>query len=162
MVVYVADANIWIDLHHADLLDAAFQLDVSWVTPDLITHELRTLSSDLLVTRGLTIRTLNADELMRIPALSRTYPGPSAPDLAALVVANADGGIVITGDGPLRKAAEQEDLPVHGVLWILDQLVEREIIAYARARAALRAMLSRGARLPEQPVRERLDQWSTP
>lgn len=161
MIVYVADANIWIDLHHADLLDAAFHLNVSWVTPDLITHELRTLSPDLLVARGLTIRTLTADELSRIPTLNRIYPRPSPPDLAALVVAEAEDGIVITGDGPLRNAAHQEGLPVHGVLWILDQLVERAIIAHQRAHAGLRAMISQGTRLPKQPVRTRLERWQT-
>lgn len=44
-----------------------------------------------------------------------------------------------------RRAAQQEDVPIHGVLWVLDQLVERTIIAHRRAHAALRAMTSHTA-----------------
>jgi hypothetical protein len=159
-VVCVTDANVWIDLHNADLLDATFELGCTWRTPNIIVRdEVLTVDRDLLVDLGLDVRTLSGDELNRILTLNGRYPQPSPKDLSVLVVADADDGIVVSGDGPLRDAAEGEDMTVHGVLWLLDRLVEETIITKPRAATALNAMLQQGARLPNAPVEDRLDNW---
>jgi hypothetical protein len=161
-VVCVTDANIWIDLHNADLLDAAFELDHTWRTPNIIVRdEVLTVDRDLLVDLGLDVRTLSGDELNQILTLNGHYPQPSPKDLAVLVIAEADDGIVVTGDGPLRTAAQEEDLTVHGVLWVLDQLVDEDIVAPERAAAALNAMIDQGSHLPERPVQKRLRRWQS-
>jgi hypothetical protein len=161
-VICVTDANIWIDLHNADLLDAAFELEHTWRTPDIIVaDEVLTVPRDILVELGLQVRTLSGEELNRIPPLNRRHSRPSPKDLAILVVADVDGGIVVTGDGPLRRAAEDEGLTVHGVLWVLDQLVERGVVTPTRAAAALTAMMNQGSRLPERPVQNRLRRWQS-
>ena len=161
-MVCVTDANIWIDLHNADLLDAAFELGYTWRTPNIVVRdEVLTVDRDLLVDLGLDVRTLSGEELNRILALNGRYPNPSPKDLSVLVVADEDDGIVISGDGPLRDAAKNEDMTFHGVLWILDRLVDEEIITEPRAAAALNAMLQQGARLPEDPVENRLDDWKS-
>jgi len=159
-VVCVTDANIWIDLHNADLLDAAFELEYTWRTPNIIVRdEVLTVDRDLLLDLGLDVRTLSGNELNRILTLNGRYPKPSPKDLSVLVVADEDDGIVVSGDGPLRTAAKAEEMTVHGVLWILDRLVEGTIITEARATTALNAMLQQGARLPDDPVEDRLDDW---
>jgi len=161
-VVCVTDANIWIDLHNADLLDATFELDCTWRTPDVVVRdEVLTVDRDLLVDLGLDVRTLSGDELNRILTLNGRYPNPSPRDLSVLVVADVDNGIVVSGDGPLRTAAEEEDMTYHGDLWILDRLVDEEVISEPRAATALRAMVQQGARLPEDLVEERLQEWQS-
>jgi hypothetical protein len=156
----VTDANIWIDIHNADLLDAVFELEHTWRTPDIIVRdEVLTVDRSLLAERGLDVRTLSGEELNRIAALNGRYPNPSPKDLAVLVVADADDGIVVTGDGALRDAAETEGATVHGVLWVLDQLVDQNIIKPSRAAAALDAMIQQGSRLPEEHVQDRLRRW---
>ena len=159
-MVCVTDANIWIDIHNADLLDAVFALLFTWRTPDIIVRdEVLTVDRSLLVELGLDVRTLSGEELNRIAELNGRYPNPSPKDLAVLVVADADDGIVVTGDGPLRAAAEAEGQTVHGVLWMLDQLVADDIITDARALAALNAMIDQGSRLPAGPVQKRRRKW---
>lgn len=159
-MVCVTDANIWIDIHNADLLDAVFELEHTWRTPDIIVRdEVLTVDRSLLAERGLDVRTLSGEELNRIAALNGRYPNPSPKDLAVLVVADADDGIVVTGDGALRDAAETEGATVHGVLWVLDQLVDQNIIKPSRAAAALDAMIQQGSRLPEEHVQDRLRRW---
>lgn len=161
-MICVTDANIWIDLHNADLLDAVFELEHTWRTPDLIVRdEVLTVDRDLLVDLGLDVRPLSGDELNQIAPLNGRYPRPSPKDLSAIVVADADDGIVVTGDGPLRSAAEEEDTTVHGVLWVLDELVEHGIVTEARAAGALHTMIQHGTRLPEPPVRKRLRRWQS-
>lgn len=161
-MICVTDANVWIDLHNADLLDAVFELGHTWRTPDIIVEdEVLTVSREILVELGLDVRSLSGDELNRIPPLNQRHANPSPKDLAVLVAADADDGIVVTGDGPLRTAAEEEDLTVHGVLWVLDGLVEEEIVAPKRAAAALTAMIEQGSHLPERPVQTRLRRWKS-
>lgn len=161
-MVCVTDANIWIDLHNADLLDATFELECTWRTPNIIVRdEVLTVDRDLLVDLGLDVRTLSGDELNRILSLNGRYPQPSPKDLSVLVVADEDDGIVVSGDGPLRNAAKAEEMAVHGVLWVLDRLVEETIITEKRAATALNAMLQQGARLPGDPVEDRLDDWQS-
>ena len=161
-MVCVTDANIWIDVHNADLLDAVFDLPFTWRTPDIVLrNEVLTVDRTLLVERGLEERTLSGHELNRILELNALYPNPSPRDLAVLVVADVDGGIVVTGDAPLRSAAESEGQTVHGVLWLLDQFVADDIITDARALAALNAMIEQGSRLPDGPVRKRRRRWQT-
>ena len=161
-MICVTDANIWIDVHNADLLDAVFELPFTWRTPDIVLrNEVLTVDRTLLVELGLEERTLSGHELNRIQKLNGSYPHPSPRDLAVLVVADADGGIVVTGDGPLRSAAEAEGLSVHGVLWVLDVLVDREVVTQPRALAALNAMIAHGSHLPEGPVQKRRRRWQS-
>jgi hypothetical protein len=159
-VVCVTDANIWIDLHHANLLDEAFELEVTWMTPDIVFHdEVLTVDRPLLKDLGLQIRSLTGKELNRITELSARHPSPSPKDLSTIVVAKVEDGIVVTGDGPLRTAVEREEMEVHGVLWVLDQLVDQTIISSSRAATALNTMVSRGSRLPKAEVQQRLRSW---
>ncbi|PSQ95228.1 MAG: hypothetical protein BRD55_11985 [Bacteroidetes bacterium SW_9_63_38] len=123
--------------------------------------EILTVRRVLLVELGLDVRTLSGDELNRIPPLNRRHPRPSPTDPAILVVANADDEIAVTGDGPLRSAANEEGLTVHGVLWLLDQLVERDVVPPDRAAAALNAMMDHGSHLPERPVENCLRRWQS-
>ena len=159
-MVGVTDANIWIDLHHANLLDEVFALGVVWMTPDIVFYdEVLTVDRSLLKDLGLEIRPLSGEELTRITELNAHHPSPSPKDLSTIVVAKVEEGIVVTGDGPLRRAVKEEDLEVHGVLWVLDRLVKEAIIAPPRAATALNTMVSHGSRLPEKAVDRRLRRW---
>lgn len=159
-MVCVTDANIWIDLHHANLLDEAFGLEVSWMTPDIVFHdEVLTVDRALLKDLGLEVRPLSGEELPRITELNARHPSPSPKDLSTIVVAEDEKGIFVTGDGPLRRAVEEEGREVHGVLWVLDRLVDQAIIPPPRAATALNTMVSHGSRLPEKEVDRRLRRW---
>lgn len=130
------------------------------MTPDLIlAEEVLSVSASRLREMGITERPLSGEELSRIPELSASYPRPSPKDLSLLVVAREDGGTLITGDGALRDAASSEGLPVRGLLWVLDQLVEEGITSEPRAASALQEMLKAGSRLPASAVEKRLRRW---
>jgi hypothetical protein len=66
---------------------------------------------------------------------------------------------VLTVDRPLRTAAEVEGQTVHGVRWVLDQLVEQAVIRPPHAAGALDAMVQQEVRLPEDEVQERVYRW---
>ncbi|MGQ9513005.1 DUF3368 domain-containing protein, partial [Thermodesulfitimonas sp.] len=77
----------------------------------------------------------------------------------ALALAKARGGVLLTGDRYLRKAAEQEKVPVHGTLWILDELIRRHATTPPEAAQALKKMRAKRRRLPRAECERRLKKW---
>jgi hypothetical protein len=65
----------------------------------------------------------------------------------------------LTGDWRLSDLAARNFVRVHGVLWLLDELVRYQAVTPEKAADALHKMLSQGARLPHDEVRKRLAGW---
>jgi hypothetical protein len=80
--------------------------------------------------------------------------------MATLVVARAENGILVTGDAALRDAADEEDIEVHGTLWVVDALVDTGTVEPPEAARALQLMMEADRRLPEDEVHHRLENWS--
>ncbi|MFP4502617.1 MAG: hypothetical protein ACLFTT_16610 [Candidatus Hydrogenedentota bacterium] len=97
--------------------------------------------------------------VLEIVELARKYPRPSRPDLSALVFASAEGIPLLTGDRALREAGEEEGVEVHGVLWLLDEMVKNEVLSGAKAIAALQRMLKSGSRLPQSDCQRYIQTW---
>ncbi len=156
----VTDTNVWIDLRVGNLLDNVFELDARWLIPDLVGRELSTKRKELLVGWGLEVRSLTGEEIEAVIRLNDTYSAPSRTDMATLVVARAEEGILVTGDAALRDAADEEGIEVHGTLWVVDALVDTEIVGPAEAARALQRMVEADRRLPEEEVNRRIHKWS--
>ena len=61
-------------------------------------------------------------------------------DCFALTLAEEIGDcILLTGDGPLRRIAENNDIEVRGVLWVTDELEVHEVESPAALHAARRS-----------------------
>ena len=158
----VTDANVWIDLDHGGLLGRVFDLGDDLLVPDtVLDDELLTVDGGLLVRLGLRVVGLSGDQLVEVSGrLALLYPRPSLRDLTSLVVARDAGIVLLTGDGALRKAAAEEDVEVHGVLWVLDRLVGEAGLSPPEAARSLRLMVRGGAWLPRREVEGRLSAWS--
>jgi predicted nucleic acid-binding protein len=87
------------------------------------------------------------------------YRRPSQNDLFGLALARAEHTILVTGDAALRRAAETEGVETHGVLWLLDGLVEQGVLSPTAACDALGEIIAAGSRLPAAEVDMRLRAW---
>lgn len=65
--------------------------------------------------------------------------------------------MLLTGDGSLREAAEREGVQVHGTIWLLDLMIEHDIIDKQERAASLKHMIESGSRLPCEEIRDRLE-----
>jgi predicted nucleic acid-binding protein len=111
---------------------------------------------------GLQSTDFSGAEVMRVIELSRNHPEVSINDLFAMLLAEIQGTMLLTGDKNLRRIAEHEHhLQVHGTLWVLDQLIKRKLISPSEASSALRKMIQSGSRLPKPECEHRLRQWIT-
>ncbi|MGD0951750.1 MAG: hypothetical protein ABR985_05050 [Methanotrichaceae archaeon] len=68
------------------------------------------------------------------------YPKhPGRIDLFALVLAIEEKTTLLTGDNALRKAALQEGVDVHGIIWLLDKMIQDKVISKAEGCRSLKA-----------------------
>jgi predicted nucleic acid-binding protein len=157
---WVVDSTVLLDLATGELLDVALALPGEWETADAVGRELLQPPVEVFLDAGLRLVPLTGSQVLEVARLSEQHLQPSAADLSALVVARASGAILLTGDRALRRAAEREGVEVHGILWLLDMLVETDALTPENAAGALHKMLVAGARLPAAETRARLDGWS--
>lgn len=155
----VSDTTLWVDLRHGQVLRQAFLLPYAWVAPDLVVAELQEPPASELAQLGLRSCELSGAQVSQIVELASAYRAVSTADLAALVLAQAKRAVLVTGDKHLRRAAQCEGVPVHGTLWVLDEMVRLATVAAPAAALALEAMLRAGSRLPEHECRQRLLCW---
>ena len=126
--VVVNDASCLIDLRKGGLLQVFLQLPYQFIVPlpireeellDFTPEEWRVLEDG-----GLTTYDLSGEEVARVMTLKLEHRGLSANDCFALVTAaKQEDGILLTGDNQLKKVASSKEVRVHGVLWIIDELL---------------------------------------
>jgi predicted nucleic acid-binding protein len=155
----VVDANILIDLHIGGLLRELFRLPFRFVAPDVIVAELHDPDGGTLVEYGLESEELSGAQVLEVASLLARHRHVSANDLFALVLARTLKVTLLTGDWHLTQVAVQERVPVHGTLWVLDEMVRLGVIAPFQAAQAVEQMLAKGSRLPQAECQERLRRW---
>jgi predicted nucleic acid-binding protein len=156
----VSDTNIWIAFNDAKLLKAVFALPYDWVTTDFVVHELIRPPASSLLKLGLHQVELNGEQIERGQELHSSNPSTSSIDISTLVYAMENKLTLVTGDGQLRSLALKLKIKVHGVLWVLDEIVGLGIAPKRTVANGLVAMIKANNWLPEDECRVRLLEWS--
>lgn len=130
--IVIKDACILFDLVDLNLLEDFFQLDVSaFTTPQVIgeiTDEAQWEEVSKFINNGKL--QIDADgEFEIIAALYDEHPGLSIPDSSVLELAIRKDAIIYSSDGSLRKISIKKNLPVRGVLWIVEELHTKEFLS---------------------------------
>lgn len=167
MIAAVQDANVLIDLANAGLLDRLPLPDFRFCAVDAVLEEItetdQRAAVDKAVAAGvLGICSLAAEEFGRAVSLRQADARVSLPDVLSLVLAQSLGGILLTGDRPLRELAENLRTETHGVFWLLDRMVRANRLRPVEAVSAMDAMLRDGARLPVVECDRLRHQWTSP
>ena len=125
--IIVNDASCLIDLRKGDLLPLLGSLPYRLAVPLPVRRsEILDFADDdwyHLDSNGLLTYDLDADEVHAAFAVKKCYPALSANDCFCYVTAHSHSGILLTGDALLRRVATENGLRVHGVLWVIDQLL---------------------------------------
>ncbi|MBE3598720.1 MAG: DUF3368 domain-containing protein [Limnochordaceae bacterium] len=159
--MYVVDATVWIDLHlcqHA--LQAVFGLGIDFVSPDLvISEELPASLAAHLRSLGMQARTMASHQIPELSRIAESRSALSVQDISVYLLACDLGAGVLTGDGPLRRFCQEQQVTVHGTLWLMDCLVQRGLIAATAAEQCLNTMLAAGSRLPTEECDRLVRRW---
>ncbi|MEE4210450.1 MAG: hypothetical protein V2I43_14445 [Parvularcula sp.] len=162
MAVLVSDTCVIIDLERAGLLDEMFLLPFEFAVPDLLyARELEGDLGDRLIALGLRVEELTVAELRRATSVNRQHVKLSLPDTFAFALAESRAWTLLTGDGTLRELAVTEQIAIHGVLWLIDQMADGNHVAFERLHGGLSQLFAHPrCRLPAKEVNHRLIRFS--
>lgn len=162
MAVLVSDTSVIIDLERGLLLEDLFRLPFEFAVPDLLyRRELQGDLGDRLRALGLRIEELTPTELSRAIVIARERKALSAPDTFAYALAEIRQWPLLTGDGGLRRLAEERQIPFYGVLWICDQFEQGAHVTLKRLHTGLTGLSSHPrCRLPKAEVEQRLARYA--
>lgn len=163
MILIVNDASILIDLLKVNLLNSFFQLKYEFHVTDFVIAEVKEDNVEqlhsFLQNKKLIQKMFNFEELREIQILEVEYRALSISDCSCLYLADKLSAMLLTGDAPLRKIAEQNKIQVHGLLWIFDELVKYNLISPKTAYEKLKKAMSINIRLPVNECNKKLIEW---
>lgn len=157
-----SDTSVWIDFSVIHQIDLPFRLHYTYImSKDAINDELLSPPGlgQKLIARGLLPVEITIEEFFLAQQYGNDYPRLSIYDRVALAIAKERQIILLTGDGPLRKAAGQEGVRIMGTLGILDQLQETgkiEVQELKNCLEQLKAHNGGAVRLPKAEIEKRL------
>jgi len=130
----VSDTNIFIDLIRMGLLGDFFLLPFDISTVDFVIRELKkTGQKDAVMAfearKKLTIVKFTMTEIEDIYNLQQSAGGNvSFQDCSIWFCAKKNSACILTGDKALTKNAKADQIEVHGLLYVLDQIVQNGVV----------------------------------
>ena len=165
MKLVVQDACILFDLLDSGLWHHWSKLGIETVTTDLVVNEItdptqKGLFDSFRDQGGITVIQLAEEQLAEVVLINTELSGGiSLPDSSVLYLAIEKKAALLTGDSALKKKALQKNIQVRGILWVLDTLVSKNIIASSTAKNKLKDLINAGCRLPPEECNKRLNMW---
>ncbi|MEI6410009.1 MAG: hypothetical protein WCR52_11535 [Bacteroidota bacterium] len=162
MTIFVTDANIFIDLYYAGLLKLMPRLGLPIVTTQLVADELNYEQQVdlqvLVISNTLEIREVSLEEIMEL-----TLPmGLSLPDRSVICLAVRENGVIVSGDGLVRRTSGNFGIDVRGLLWLFDEFVSMNLVSPLEAAEKLEFLvMEKGSRQPNSDYHARLKKWRT-
>jgi len=162
MTLAVTDANIFIDLFELKLLGQFFELELNiYSTQEVLLECDKALREELEVfiqKEKLTIQSISDDDVEEMDKMNFNK-GLSEPDRSVLFVAKKQKGIVVSGDKLIRKWCKQNQIEVHGILWVLDEMESSNILNPKEAIEKLQSLLQINFWLPTNAANELIEKW---
>lgn len=161
----VSDTNIFIDLIRMGLLGDFFLLPFEISTVDFVIRELKkTGQKDAVMAfearKRLTIIKFSTAEIEDIFNLQQSAHGNvSFQDCSIWFCAKKLSACILTGDMALKKNARADQIEVHGLLYVLDQLVQNSIIPPELVADKLEKLARENKWLPEKTVEGLIIKW---
>lgn len=165
MRVIINDANILIDLVHLSLIDKFVLLPFDLKITDFVYEELHenqknTIQRYIDENKIELIITESEEDFTNIATILGNTSGLSFEDCSVWHYANKLSGIILTGDGRLRKQATEEGISVKGILFVFDNLLTYQLITFTNALERLNLLCQINSRLPINAIDERIASWT--
>ena len=165
MKIVINDANILIDLVKLELIDAFSMLDFDLHTTDFVLDELndeqRTPIDSLNYGKKITvIETIETKDFQGITTLLEKSKGLSFEDCSVWYYSKKMSGILLTGDGKLRKQASKDNIEVRGIIYLFDALLNQNLISFQEAIKKIKQLMLLNNRLPKKEIDKRIELWN--
>lgn len=164
MKIVINDANILIDLAKLDLLDEFSKLNFELHTTDFVYEELneeqKSPVSSLLESGVLNIiETIDVKDFQEINHLLDKSSGLSFEDCSVWYYSAKLSGMVLSGDGKLRKQVRKNGIEVRGIIFVFDELIKQDLISFSKGIEKIEQLLQLNNRLPKNEIEKRIESW---
>lgn len=160
MILVIQDANILIDLHNTGVMENYFALENDTHTTDLVLQEVRQDVAAYVRRGQLKVKSFTSDELLTLLAFKATQPGSlSLEDCSVFHLAIEKQAILLTGEKTLMNCARRAGVQAHGILWLFDLMLEKEVLSSKAAAKAMEKLVATNPRLPAEECQKRLQKW---
>lgn len=166
MKIIVNDTNIFIDFHSIGLLESMCRLPYEIHTVDFVAAEIsdpiqKRDFNDLVDANLITVNCFTAQEVTEIVLEHSSIAGNlSITDCSVCYYARKHNIPMLTGDRRLRRYSQQQQIEVHGILFLFDEMVRHAVITPASAADKLLALLNINSRLPRAEIAHRISLWT--
>lgn len=162
MKIAITDANIFIDLFFLEVDHFLFEIGCEIFTTNHVLFELEDYHAEHLEvyvdSEKLKIESVTIRDKSKMSAL-RLNRGLSESDISVICIAERLDSIVLSGDDLVRKICHVNKIEIHGILWCLDQFVQKGQIDRVVASTLLKKLMKYNKRLPfkdcENYIKER-------
>jgi len=165
MIIVVNDASILIDLMKIDLSDEFFRLPFEMHTTNLVSGEVIDENAlrfqQYIKKKKIQIWSFSDKEFEEVLKIKSDNPPLSMADCSCFWLCRQLSGTLLTSDGRLRRSASEKDIPVHGILWVFDQLIFQKDITVWGAHRKLKLLMEINPRLPREECEKRLKKWKS-
>ena len=155
----VVDTTFLMDVRNGGMVAEVFKFPSLMYVPDVILAQMS--DGELFVEHRLTKHQFDGKQVREVSRLRSLQPQVSVNDMFAFVLARDSRATLLTGDRNLCTFSEGEGVEVQGVLWLLDELVQLNIISPVRGAAGLERMIAAGSWLPREECDARLSRWKS-
>jgi len=165
MKIVINDANILIDLAKLNLLDVFSKSNFELHTTDFVYEELneeqRSPVSSLLEKGVLNIiETVEIIDFQEINRLLDSSSGLSFEDCSVWYYSAKLSGMLLSGDGKLRKQVRKNGIEVRGIIYVFDELIKQNLISFSKAIEKIEQLRQLNNRLPKNEIEKRIEFWS--
>ena len=154
--IVVNDTNVFIDLFNVGLLERFFSLPWEVHTTEFVMLELTREGQHDSVSQYKDNGLLH---IIKLYQQQKDKTNVSLTDCTVWYYAKQNNYTLLTGDRKLRNASLIDGVEVHGILYVIDQLVEEGILAKRIAISKLKQLEKSNPRLPQDEIEKRLKLW---
>ena len=155
----IFDTSVLIDLNNAEILNFVSKIDCELLYPSLLEDELKEGVIDLLKVLKFQPVVFDFDEEMELREIGKSNKRLTACDVSVYFAAKKYDAICLTGDKKLKELAEKNNIEVHGIIWLLDMMVNREVVYPMMMIRVIKDIQKKGARLPDGECDKFISKW---
>lgn len=165
MKIVINDANILIDLVKLELLESFSKLNFDLHTTDFVIEELNDeQKAPIIELNGLKkfsiIETISIEDFQGINGILENSSGLSFEDCSVWYYSKKLSGVLLTGDGKLRKQASKDNLEIRGIIYLFDEFLNQNLISFEEAVEKIKQLRLLNNRLPKKEIEKRIDFWN--
>jgi len=157
MKIIITDTNVFFDIIGINALPEFFSLPYEICTTDFVVNEiLRTQQREqieiFIRAKKLTVFKLTEIEVDEVKAFKTIRIFKGLTDKTVLWKAKQLNSPLLSGDGKLRKEAQEQGIKVHGSIWVVENLVINQLIEKHNAVILLEKLKETNSSLPTDEI----------